>query len=389
MQKQLELNRNLQFEELRKLASAEGPCITVSFALQMAPNTSRVDLQKLNSAMRSVEQKLEDGWPDLSKADRRELVELPGELADNSDDWGGSGGTLVILRSRDVFRAFEVHDANVPETVHVGEFFHIFPYIHGLQLREQVFYVLALSQNNVRLLRCTRDSSDVINLAPNTYTSLEEWLNTRMPNASPEHGSVRQSDTGSTGGSFTSTTDVDNKDRHIANFFNHINDAVYEALRGKTDPLVLCGVDYERTIYAQVNTYSHLWEEGVHGSPESLKGGEMHARALQAVQDYFAQPAKKALEQWNRLAGGTRATAKFPDIVKAAFEGRVAILLAKEGTSTMGVFDRSTMEMKVAGRQEDLVNAAAVQTLAFGGDVFILRPEDVPGGSHVAAVLRY
>ncbi len=233
MQKQLELNRNLQFEELRKLASAEGPCITVSFALQMAPNTSRVDLQKLNSAMRSVEQKLEDGWPDLSKADRRELVELPGELADNSDDWGGSGGTLVILRSRDVFRAFEVHDANVPETVHVGEFFHIFPYIHGLQLREQVFYVLALSQNNVRLLRCTRDSSDVINLAPNTYTSLEEWLNTRMPNASPEHGSVRQSDTGSTGGSFTSTTDVDNKDRHIANFFNHINDAVYEALRGK------------------------------------------------------------------------------------------------------------------------------------------------------------
>jgi len=182
---------------------------------------------------------------------------------------------------------------------------------------------------------------------------------------------------------------MDNKDRHIANFFNQINDAVFEALRGKTDPLLLCGVDYERTIYRHANTYPHLWEQGVHGSPESLKGGEMHARALEVVQDYFAQPAKKALEQWDRLAGGTRATAKFPDIVKAAFEGRVASLLVKEGTSTMGVFDRSTMEMKVAGRQEDLVNAAALQTLAFGGEVFILRPEDVPGGSHLAAVLRY
>jgi hypothetical protein len=389
MQKQLELNRNLHFEELRKLANSEGPCITVSLALQTAPNTSRVDFQKLNSANRSVEQKLEEEWPDLSKEERRELIEPLGAVAENSDEWGGSGGTLVILRSRDVFRAFEVHDPNVPETVQVGEFFHVFPYIHGLQLAGQVFYLLALSQNNVRLLRCTRDSSEVIDLGPNTYTSLEEWLNTRMPNASPEHGTVRQSDTGSTGGSFTSTTDMDNKDRHIANFFNHVNDAVFEALRGKTEPLVLCGVDYERTIYQQVNTYPHLWQEGVHGSPESLKGGEMHARALEAVQDYFAEPAKKALEQWDRLAGGTRATAKFPDIVKAAFEGRVASLLAKEGTSTMGVFDRSTMEMKVAGRQEDLVNAAALQTLAFGGEVFILRPEDVPGGSHLAAVLRY
>jgi hypothetical protein len=160
-------------------------------------------------------------------------------------------------------------------------------------------------------------------------------------------------------------------------------------LRGKTEPLVLCGVDYERTIYHQINTYPHLWEQGVHGSPESLKGGEMHARALQAVQDYFAQPAKKAIEQWNDLAGGTRATTSFPEIVKAAFEARIASLLVKEGTSTMGVFDRNTMEMKVAGRQEDLVNAAALQTLAFGGEVFILRPEDVPNGSHLAAVLRW
>lgn len=389
MQKQLELNRNLQLDELRKLASAEGPCITVSLALQASPNTSRVDFQKLNSATRTVEQKLEEEWPDLSKADRRGLVEPLGEVSDKSDEWGGAGGTLVILRSRDVFRAFEIQDPDVPETVHVGEFFHVFPYIHGLQLAGQLFYLLALSQNNVRLLRCTRHSSEVVDLGPNTYTSLEDWLNTRMPNASPEHGSVRQSDTGSTAGSFTSTTDVDNKDRHIANFFNQINGAVFEALRGRTDPLVLCGVDYERTIYAQVNTYPYLWEQGVHGSPEGLKGGEMHARALEVVQDYFAQPAKKALEQWDRLAGGTRATSKFPDIVKAAFEGRVASLLVKEGTSTMGVFDRSTMEMKVGGRQEDLVNAAALQTLAFGGDVFLLRPEDVPGGSHLAAVLRY
>ena len=52
-------------------------------------------------------------------------------------------------------------------------------------------------------------------------------------------------------------------------------------------------------------------------------------------------------------------------------------------------FDRETLEMKVQGRHEDLVNAAALQTIAYGGDVFILSPEEVPGGGQMAAITRF
>jgi len=115
----------------------------------------------------------------------------------------------------------------------------------------------------------------------------------------------------------------------------------------------------------------------------------MHARALEVVQEHFAGPARKALQLWERIGGSTRAATSFADVVKAAFEGRIAHLFAAEGAQTMGVFDRATMQMKVQGRQEDLVNAAALQTLAFGGDVFIVKPEDVPGGGQLNAILRF
>jgi hypothetical protein len=346
-----------------------------------------MDFMRLKSAIRQVEEKLKHEYPDLPQPTTRELIGSLRQVESDADQWGGEGGSLVVFRSPDVFRAFEVKQ-ELDETVVAGEFFHAFPFIRTLQFGEQQFYILALSQNNVRLLRCTPTSSEQVQFPPDTPTSLEQWLNTRMPNAAPEHGEIRDSEAGS-GGSFTSTTDRDNKDEHVANFFRVINRAVFELLREEKAPLVLCGVEYERAMYKGINQYPHLMEEGVQGSAESLKGGELHARALELVQEFFSIPARRALESWEKLGGTQRVSDSFPEIVTAAFQARVAHLFAAEGAHTVGVFDRSTMQMKVQGRQEDLVNAAALQTLAFGGDVFILSPEDMPGQGQVNAIFRF
>jgi hypothetical protein len=182
---------------------------------------------------------------------------------------------------------------------------------------------------------------------------------------------------------------VDGADLHLANFFRVIDKAVFDILRGQRVPLVTCGVEYERSMYKDVNSYEYLMDEGVQGSPNGLRGGEMHEQALKVVQDHFAQPAKKALALWEKVGGSERAVTSFPDIVKASFAARIAHLFAAEGAQTMGVFDRSTLEMKVQGRHEDLVNAAALQTIAYGGDVFVVRPEEIPGGGQMAAILRF
>lgn len=388
MPKTLEITRSLALPDLKELAAASGPCITFYLPLEPAPNTSRMDHMRLKTMIRQAAQRLQEEWPDLPKSTVHDMTQSLQQVGSDTDPWGGEGGSLVVLRSPEVFRAFEVKQ-KLDETVVVGEYFHLFPMIHTLQTAEQRFYVLALSQNHVRLIRCTPTKSQEVDLPGNTPTSLEEWLNTRLPNSAPDHGTVQVSETGSTAGSFTSTHDRDKKDEHIANFFRVINKAVYEVLRDESAPLILCGVEYERVMYKGINQYPHLMDEGVQGSAESLKGGEIHARALHVAQQFFAEPARKALEMWERIGGTQRVSNSFPDIVKAAFEARIAHLFCAEGAHTVGVFDRSTLEMKVQGRHEDLVNAAALQTLAFGGDVFVLSPEHMPGGGQMNAIFRF
>ncbi|HYO82140.1 MAG TPA: hypothetical protein VES20_12115 [Bryobacteraceae bacterium] len=390
MQKTLEVTRSLVLADVKDLASAEPPCITITIPVQPAPNPSRVDAMRLKSAVRQAEDTLERDWTECSPGLRKELSSSLHTFFNEADEIGGEGGSLVVLRSPDVFRAFQVKPL-LDEAVVISNHFGVFPFLGALQVAEEKFYILALSQNNVRLLRCTPDSSEQVDLGPNTPVSLEEWLNTRLPNSAPDHGTVRDAPEGSTGGSFTSTHDRDNKDEHIYNFFRVIDRAVFDLLRGQKYPVVLCGVEYERTMYKGLSQYEHVMSEGVQGSPESLKGGEMHGRALEVVQEFFAQPAKKALALWERMGGTDRVSTRLPDVVKAAFEGRVAHLFAAEGAQTMGVFDRTTMQMAASGRHEDLVSAAALQTIAHGGDVFILSPADMPGGQEItmAAVLRY
>lgn len=388
MQNTVEVTRSLALSDLKELVNAGQPCITMYMPLQAAPNTSRMDHMRLKGAIRQAEEKLAETWPELSRAQMRELIDPLRTLESEGTQWGGEGGSLVVLRSPEVFRAFEVKQ-DLDETAVVGEFFHLFPMMHSLNVAQQLFYLLALSQKHVRLLRCTPTSSELVPFADGTPTSLEDWLNTRTTNhASDKVYSPSGPDRGPEG-NFTSTSDRDNKDQHIANFFRVINAAVFEILRNETAPLVLCGVEYERVIYKQNNSYQNLMDDGVQGSPESLKGGEMHARALEVVQEHFAGPARKALQQWEKVGGSTRVATNFGEIVKAAFEGRIAHLFAAEGAQTMGVFDRNSMQMKVQGRQEDLVNAAAMQTLAFGGDVFIVKPEDMPAGGQLNAILRF
>ena len=102
---------------------------------------------------------------------------------------------------------------------------------------------------------------------------------------------------------FNSAHDRDNLDPHIGNFFHRINEAVSEVLRAETAPLVLAGVEYETSMYRDINSYPHLAEGHVHGSPESLKGGELHKRALEVAHRAFAEPMNKALQQYEKLGG--------------------------------------------------------------------------------------
>jgi hypothetical protein len=131
MQKELEVSRTLHFDDLKSLANVAAPCISVYVPLESAPNTTRREHIRLKSAVRRAEE-LAGQWK-LAPADFRALVEPLNTITGDSENWRFQPeSTLVILRSPDVFRAFEVRQ-HFDDSVCIGHHFHLFPLIPALQ----------------------------------------------------------------------------------------------------------------------------------------------------------------------------------------------------------------------------------------------------------------
>jgi hypothetical protein len=81
------------------------------------------------------------------------------------------------------------------------------------------------------------------------------------------------------------------------------------------------------------------------------------------------------------------------DVLAAAYEGRVGILFALRRAEAWGIFDlagrRADVHAERGPGDVDLTDLACRQTLATGGDVFVVEEADMPSATPVAAVYRY
>jgi hypothetical protein len=339
--------------DLKELTNAKPPCITISIPFDN-PAAAQI---RLKNFLREAEQQL--------PREQRALLE---PLHDAAAEPSGRG--LVLFRSPDVFTTIWLQRP-IAEALTIADHFQIRGILPQL-IGEQKFYILALAQKDVRLLRCTDHSSEEEPLPPGTPRSFDQLY------APAELEHVRDN--------------MSAPAEHLKHFYRAVEAGVLEVLRRDPAPLVLVGVEYELAIYHAIDAYDRTVPGGVHGAPDGLKGGEMHARALELVEPTFEEPLRKALEIFESVAPERRAT-NAKEIVKAAFDARIAHLFLNETGEYHGWFREATGEVKHGKAEgigeEDLLNAAAVRTIAGGGNVFVLPGNRMPNGAPAAAVFRW
>jgi hypothetical protein len=84
----------------------------------------------------------------------------------------------------------------------------------------------------------------------------------------------------------------------------------------------------------------------------------------------------------------------FPqDVIRAAFEGRVAQLFLAKGVLLWGKYASAPVEPVIHGKEEPgddcLTNQLVVQTILHGGQAFVEDREKMPAEGDMVAVLRY
>ncbi len=372
----------------------KGPCISIfmpAYRTEVQQNTIR-----FKNMLRKAEELLHArGW---RESETKGLLGPVQGLLKDSYFWQHQRDGLAVFRSSELFRYYPL-PTRFEELVVVADRFHVKP-LFSLFNGDGQFYVLALSQKDVRLLKGSRYSITEVNLE-GVPKSLAEALQyddySKLTHFYPgSQGRPSGKITPLAGHGVGGDDDKREPRDEIRRYFLQIDVGLHDLLKEERAPLVLAGVEYLLPIYREVSTYPHLMEEGITGNPEGLHAEELHERAWTLVQPYFQKALNAAAAQYRQFAGTQRASHDIHVVLPAAYYGRVDFLFVATNVQQWGTFDPNTHTVQLHSNpepgDEDLLDLAAVQTFLHGGRVYAVSREEIPDDHHhgsLAAVFRY
>jgi len=375
--------------ELRQLMDQQaGPCVTITLPTHRSgPETQQSPIRLKNLLRQAEEQLVATG---MRGTDARERLAGAEALLSDSDFWRHqSDGLAVFVGADSAVRSFRVPLA-LDETVVVGPRYHVKPLLPLVTIDGR-FFILALSQNQVRLLQCTRHhvGETGVEGMPQSladalkYDEGERQIQFHQAGAGTGSGAVFHGEGGI----------EDAEDERRLRYCQAIDRALHTRLHEESAPLVLAAVESMMATYRAANRYPHLSAEGIPGSPDRVADAALHEAAWSIVEPVFRRGLESALERLGNQLSNGGATTLLPEIVRAAHEGRVDTLFLAENIEVWGAFDAETGEVALledaSSGAAGLTELAAARTAIAGGRVFVVAPDEVPGGAAAAALLRY
>ena len=371
-------------KNLRELgAHRQAPCI--SFFMPTTRGVGHEDKIRWKNLVKEAEQQLTaGGWrgPEV-----KSLLGPARELLDNAPFWLNVSRGVAMFLSPELARSFRLPQA-FDEQVIVADHFQVKPLL-PLLTGDGRFYLLALSQKNVRLLLGTRQTLEEVNLQ-GVPTSFDEALRydeievSRTVHTHPAAGGRAREAIAHGHG-----VGIDSSKEGLLEFCQRVDRGLQPLLRQEA-PLVLAGVDYLLAIFRQANTYAHLMPQDIPGHPDRLSLPELRERAWLLVQPYFTQARDEALALYQRLVGTEHTGDDLAKIVVAARQGKIQFLLVAPDREKWGRLDSIEQDVEIheqrAPGDEDLVNLAAVLTLSHKGTVYAVQPTQLPERVDLAAI---
>jgi hypothetical protein len=379
----------LLMNEIRILVEKpEGLCVSIFMPTHRAGEQIRQDPIRLKNLIREAHRQLADAG--LASKETKELLKPVKELLRDDFFWQHQNYGLAIFSSAGLFRCYRL-PLSFDELVVVTHRFHIKPLL-SLLTSDGRFYILALSQNIVRLIEGTRYTAHEVVLEdiPESLADTLRYdserdlqLHTAAPVGKGEQSAIFHGHGAGT----------DDAKANILKYFRRIDAGLSKFLRGERVPLILAGVDYLLPIYAKASTYPYLLNDGVTGNPEELSTEELRDRAWAIAEPYFTKERTEALARYRQFSGAQQASSDLAKAVPASYHGQIEVLFVAVGVQCWGTFDpergQVSLHQEVQPGDEDLLDFAAIHTLLNGGVVYALAPEQMPGKANVAAVFRY
>ncbi|MEA5074939.1 MAG: hypothetical protein VB139_01145 [Coriobacteriia bacterium] len=344
---------------------------------RFGPGSQEADSTRLKNLLREAEAMLAEQGLKTAEVDR--LLAPARALPDDRPLWLRSRDGLVALLGTEGHHIFQV-DLPVAERVHVGHRFSVRPLLPLLG-RDDSYWVLALSQKRVRLLK-----GDRISLTEVPAEHIPESLSDALQWEDYEKTSLQfHTGTSGTGGRrpavFHGTGEPDTK-KELVRFFRDIDRGLHEHLGDEHAPLVLAGVDYLIPLYREISTCPALLDGAVTGNPDAIGEQVLHERSWAIAAGAFDRQSGRVLESVLDMWASPRVITEPAGITEAAAAGRVDSLLLSDTAEAW-------LPAAEAEGPMDLLEQAALDTLRSSGAVVVFPAERMPHGEDAVALLRY
>ncbi len=380
----------LNIEELKTLIADRSEwCISVLMPTHRRGRETEQDPIRFRNLLREVEERLQEKG--MRTPDIRKLLEPAQKLLQDPVLWRHQSDGLALFISAEKNRYYQVPVA-LEERVVISNRFHLKPLL-PLLTSDTHFYLLALSQNQVRFLEGTRDTVDEIHLE-NLPRSMAEAFQFDRGERHLQFHTRTSSGAGQQRAAVFHGHDISDEEKNkILLWFHRVDDELRNLLGDERSPLILAGVEYLFPLYKEANSYPNLLEEGIKGNPDDQKPDELHAQAWAIVQPTLQMQREKAVGQYKQLSGSGQTTSDIKEAVIAAYHGRVDTLIAATGVQIWGTYNPDqnsvTVHPNAEPGDEDLLDLAAVQTIVNGGSVYSIDQKQMPDTAEIAAVFRY
>ena len=233
-------------------------CVSIYLPTHSTGTETQQDPIRLKNLLGKAEKLLSDQG--VGRRDVQKMLEPASNFLRDAHFWQHQSNGLAIFLSSNRIRRYRL-PLNFEEMVVVEDHFHIKPLL-PLFTGDGQFYILALSQNEIRLLNGTRESVSEVDIGQ-VRGSLAEAL------PSGDYQAILQHHTSSFGAATfhgQGGGDASAKDE-LLRYFRLVSDGLTEFLQEDQAPLVLAGVEYLLPIYKEAKHLSELDRCGYHREP--------------------------------------------------------------------------------------------------------------------------
>ena len=379
-------------EAIHRLSDeTQGPCLSMFTSLE----TGKPDIRHRNKGR--IIALLRDARAALREAgirDRRaeKLLAPIEKLAEECLFWKHASSGIAIFRSPQLFEYFSTASC-FEEKMHLDEWFHLKPVLPLLS-RCGVFFVLALSQKQVRLIGCSASGFKEIDV-PGLAAYVAEFA---APESPEQHFQMRPlSRVGGRAGGAVIHRQGDVPDRmaerkHLSHLVHLVERAVARLLHASGAPLVLAAVQELDGLYRRENTHPGLLREGLRGNPDRTAAADLRWRALPLVESYSSELKRQARAKYEEFIRAGRSTTEMAKISAASVRGNIRSLFVNLSCQKWGTFDRLTgaIEPHETYRpgDRDLVEQTTLETYLRGGKIWQMKAGELPNGLSLAASLK-